>query len=235
MSKKGWGKMKKILIMVVCLLAGSVAAQELFPELAGLGGRTKQVEKKAVAEPKPAPVVAETKQEALPEIGGESLSAEDGVLTAEDMGTATEETVTEEVDLFAAPAPQEEAKEEEADEEEEDEEEDQKITIYMQDADATITPNRDFSYCFGILKVTSTMKKPVEALDVVLKYGGLTSNYNIRNLVPKDEQTGTISLMGEACEHILDMPEITIKTCRVPEMSEAKCKKKVEFLPLRGE
>jgi len=224
--------MKKILILTLCLLAGSVVAQELFPELAGLGGRTKAVEKKVAT---PTPTVKE--EDNLPVIGEDVLGVEDG-LTEEDLADAAkiETTTTEEVDLFAAPVAEEqqpEATEEEEEEEEEDEE--QKITVYMQDAEATITPNRNFSYCYGIIKVLSTMKKPVEALDITLKYGGLSSNYNVRNLVKNNEQTGTITLMGDACEHIMDMPEMTIKTCKIADMEEAACKKKVEFLPLRGE
>ncbi len=228
--------MKKILIMALCLLAGSVVAQELFPELAGLGGRTQTVEKKVVtpAEKTSDPVI----EEDVPAIGGEDvLGVEDG-LTEEDLADAAElETTTEEVDLFAAPVEEQQQKEAEdaEEEEEEEEEEEQKITVYMQDAEATITPNRNFSYCYGIIKVLSTMKKPVQVLDITLKYGALTSKYNVRNLVKDNEQTGTITLMGDACDHIMDMPEMTITACQIEDMEEAACKKKVEFLPLRGE
>ena len=225
--------MKKILLLALCLFAGSVVAQDLFPELAGLGGRTKNVEKKVEPDTAPAPVVEE-------EVAVESVeTGSEETLTEEDMADSLGvETVQEqETDLFAAPVVEENKVEEEATEEEEEEEEheEQKITIYMQDAEATMTPNRNFSYCFGILKVLSTMKKPVVALDVVLKYGDLTTNYNVRNLVKDAEQTGTITLMGDSCEHIMDMPEMTIKTCKIPDMDEKACKKKVEFLPLRGE
>ncbi len=227
--------MKKILILVFCLFAGSVMAQELFPELAGVKGHTKespqsvniQVKEKTLEEE-----VSHQKEGEAEEGGEEKLSAE-GELSEEDgIGSETET----ETDLFEEKTKVEETEEAPVEEsEEEEDEKDQKITIYMQDADATITPNRDFSYCFGILKILNTLKKPVQALDVVLNYGGLTTKYNIRNLQPQGEQTGSITLMGRACETILDMPEMTINACKVEDMKEATCKKKVEFLPLRGE
>ena len=41
-------------------------------------------------------------------------------------------------------------------------------------------------------------------------------------------------MVGKACEHILDMPQMEIKRCVVENMDPEKCKQKVQFIPLRG-
>ena len=222
--------MKKILILTLCLFAGSVMAQELFPELAGMGGRTKTVEKKVAAPATPAPTKA-LDEDDLPPIAPEVGETETNMQTQQD---ETVGTATEEANLFDTPEKPADEPVEAEDEEEEEEDESQRITVYLADAKSTITPNRDFSYCFGVLKFLNTLKKPVQALSFTLKYGNLKMDYST-SLQPKQEQTGSIALVGTACEHIMDMPEITFKKCVVEGLSEKACWKKFEFLPLRGE
>lgn len=227
--------MKKILMLGICLMVSGAMAQELFPELAGLGGGKRTVAAPVVKGTNEAQVVkpteATTQEDDLPQIAQtleeESAESQDGEII--------EEKPADEPDLFAAPTQEETPAVPTQEEEEEEDDPEQRITVYMDDAQATLTPNRDFSYCFGVLKFLNTLKRPVQALSFTLKYGDLSMDYNPRNLMPNQEQTGTINLIGTACEQILDMPEITIKKCVVEEMSEANCKKKFEFLPLRGE
>ncbi|MBQ3695380.1 MAG: hypothetical protein II938_00190 [Alphaproteobacteria bacterium] len=223
--------MKKFLIIATCLVSTYVFAQELFPELAGVGGQ----QRKAAPVSVQAPSVSEetltvTAEENIPDVA----SVVDGTQSEnEEITTVTE--IEQPADLFAAPAPQEAPSEPQEEEQEEEDDGQQRITIYLDNAKATITPNRNFSYCFGLLKFLNTLKRPVLALDIVLKYNNLTTGYNIRDLQPNVEQIGSFSLVGDACERILDMPTVTIKTCRVEDMEEATCKKKVEFIPLRRE
>ena len=245
--------MKKILLLIAFFCASAVAAQELFPELAEFGGKQKAVAKpikleKAACDPSvpgndcslPELVAAKkssVQDDALPMIGEPAPIATSGTTQDEATDAATqEETVEEEVDLFATSQATEEVVEEEveAEEEEEEEEEEPKIIIYMEAAKSTMTPNRNFSYCFGALKFANTMKRPVQALDVVLTYGPYPSKFNVRNLVKGKEQKASLTLMGETCAHIMEMPEVQINRCVVENMEENTCKKKVEFLPLRG-
>ena len=209
--------MKKILLASICLFAGSVMAQELFPELAGLKqtGETEQVaEEIDVVMPDGVRSVGQT----------EDVAEVTEVVDVEQSDTPAEvSTESPEVNV---------AEEEPNPEEEEDDEE--KIQIYMASIDSTITPNRNFSYCFGQIKFSTTTKKPVQALDVVITYGPYPSTYNIRNLVKDNEQAVAVTLVGDVCERIMDMPEMTVKRCVVEGMDEAKCKSKVSFTPLRG-
>ena len=227
--------MKKILIMAACLLSSAVFAQELFPELAGVGGRQRPATaQQKTSTPPPAPTAASTTEEDnLPSIPSteESVTEESGETAITE---PTSETPNQETDLFA-PKQAEATQQAEQQEEQEEEDPEQRITVYLEDAQATITPNRNFSYCFGVLKFLNTLKRPVLALDIVLKYGSLTASYNVTNLMPQVEQTGSFNLLGDACERILDMPEVTINKCQVEDMDEKTCKKKFEFVPLRGE
>ena len=220
MSKKGWGKMKKFLLASVCLFATAVMAQDLFPELAGLGNRPK--------------AQAQTNEET------EETFSEENIIT-------TQQVEDEEIEEIAELSENEKQIEivpintkntiglgEVAAPEEEEEEEDQKIQIYMADANATITPNDNFSFCSGQIKFASTMKYPVQNLEVTLTYGSFSNTYVVSNLNKNEEQAVSITLVGKACEHIMDMPQMEVKRCVADRMSEDKCKQAVEFIPLRG-
>lgn len=233
--------MKKFLIIVICFLSVNVLAQELFPELAGIGGRQR------TAAQKPAPAQKEVVATQTTEnTQQEQKELDDNlpVIAPQEDLTASEQTETEKPEttpagmgdtaVLFAPKKEEQPQQEEQKEEEEDDPE-QRIIVYLEDARATMTPNRNFSYCFGALKFLNTLKRPVLALDLVLKYGDMNAKYSVKNLMPKVEQKGTFNLLGESCEHILDMPEITIKKCQVENMEEKTCKKKFEFVPLRNE
>ncbi len=222
--------MKKFLLLGVCLFCSVAVAQELFPELSNLGrGRGKPTEEVA-------PVPEETTttvEEDLPAIeGGEEEAVEAETAVKEAQSATTEE------DLFApveeTPATEESA-EEEAPEEEEEEEDGAagKIVIYSDNVDSTIVPNRNFSYCFGQIKFYNGLQKPITRLSVTLTYGDLFTNFNIRNLGPKQTKEEKITLVGTACEVLMDVPQIDIKKCEVPEMEEVACKRRVTFVPLR--
>ena len=235
--------MKKFLLLIILLSSGIVSAQGLFPELAGFEGKQNpnakpvsrpikgeipQTEEGPSPAEEPLPLIGEPADLMTQEEISEALSDGEGTVAVE---------ATEEVDLFKAQSetPTQEASTEEATpEEDEDEEDEAKITIYMEAIRSTMTPNRNFSYCRGVLKFLNTMKRPVQALDVILTYGPYPASFNVRNLIKDKEQAASLTLMGDACERIMDMPEMEIKRCVVEGMSEAKCKKKVEFLPLRG-
>ena len=184
-------------------------AQELFPELAGIGKRSNG-----------------TSQQAAEEVSAPQANK-------------TEETVVQVDVVFDGQVPEAAVASQETSDKAEEEEEDadeknKKIQIYMANAESTITPNTNFSYCFGQIKFANEMKKPVQALTVEIVYGPYPNTYNIRNLVKDSEQSESVTFVGETCKHILEMPKVTIKRCVVEKMTEAECKKRVEFIPLRG-
>jgi len=210
--------MKKILILSVCFVAGSVMAQGLFPELAVYSDTNN-------AQP------AVEEERALPSIGEATV--------VETQAVETEAVESENVpDLFSAQDKEEVAEAEteaaaEAEEEEDDEEERQ-IGIFPDDVKSTIVPNNNFSFCSGTLKFVNTLAHRVKRLAVSLNYDGLVVDFDVRNLAAKNGQKSEdLVLLGTACEHILDTPEIEIKACEAEGMEPDACKKKVIFIPLR--
>lgn len=231
MSKEGREKMKKFFLAILCLTVGTAFAEELFPELSRIkGSRTEQVASNAS---KPETPVTNPAEEPSSEID----PSEYAVSLEDEYYENFKNAGLEGEDLFAtgnveSPEQKDEEIKEEKKEEEEDDE--QKIIVYMANVNATMTPNSNFSYCFGEIKFLNTMKRPVQALNVVLTYGSYSTSYNVKNLVKDVEQKGSVTLVGDVCNQIMDMPKMTIKRCVVENMEETACKKKVEFVPLRG-
>jgi len=218
--------MKKIFLLGVCLAVSTVFAQGLFPELEGFDSDKNTVTK--------APPQQQKKEEVLPPIIQEPVDA------VKEKGDEVFDQKTE-VDLFTAeqkapeettPTVEENTATEEADEGV-DSEEPAQIQIYSDNVDATITPNRNFSYCFGSIKFYNGLRRPIQNLVVVLTYGDLETKYSIRNLAPRKTQTEKITLVGTACEQLMDMPKVDVQKCQVPDMEENTCKKRVSFVPLR--
>ena len=102
----------------------------------------------------------------------------------------------------------------------------------MEAVKAVIPPGANNSYCFGRIKFSSTFRQPVQELSVVITYGPYPTPYNIHNLVADSEQTGVLTLVGAACQSIMDMPELEVKKCVIDGIPEDKCKSSVSFLPL---
>ena len=235
--------MKKFLFLTCCCFSGAVMAQTLFPELAAL---EKSAPTKEVVRPAPETNVIQEKvevlaeEDTLPNIGDAKES--EAFIDFEGTSPQNKENTlknVDEPDTFFAPTNQEDVSDadesptNEDDEEEDEDSENQYITIYSDNVKATITPNRNFSYCFGEIRFENTLKKPVTEISVDLDYSGIVSSFTVRNLQPKTEKTESLTLVGEACENIMGTPGITIKRCAVPEMAESTCKKKVVFMPLR--
>lgn len=236
--------MKKILFALMFLGANMAAAQGLFPELADFGSREKKSNKPVVEKVEPVEKVSAKdadSDENMPTImsqATEEETEENLEALANEAAQLAADAAQDEEDLFAAKK-QEEVTEQETVEENETEEEadedEQKIIIYMSSADITTPPDYNFAYCFATLKYASSMKRPVQALDFTLTYGDFTSTFNVRDLVKGVEQSSDkFALVGDMCAQVMEMPQMEIKRCVIEGMDEAKCKKKVTFLPLKG-
>ncbi len=248
--------MKKILLLTVCLVSGAVFAQELFPELAGLK-RNNTVEKQMKAADRELDkmnrealkIVQKTEKlkeenaQQQQEAQNAEMDESEWELEQEAKALLLEEEMAAEAqgleDLFAAEQAVVSSEnpvnpEEEAAQEEEEEEENKRIIVYMSDAQATITPNKNFSYCFADLKFRNERKKPVTLLDVNVAYDDYDFNYKINNLVKDADQQESVTLVGTACEKIMDMPSFKVNRCVIEGLSEEACKKKVVFSPIKG-
>ncbi len=224
--------MKKIFLLGACLITSVVFAQGLFPELEGFGPDA------GVAAPKSKKELKKNETEEVPQIAPEAVEK----VEEEEQPSGEEAAQKEETDLFAENKEPEsvvtaESQDKSADGAEEEETEEEKrsaqIRIYSDNVDATITPNRNFSYCFGSIKFYNGLRRVIQNLEVKLTYGDIEANYTIRNLAPKATQEESITLLGTACEVIMEMPAVEVKKCQVPEMEENACKKRVVFVPLR--
>ena len=221
--------MKKNLLWLILLGTNIAIAQSLFPGLEEFGGREEKVNPPVVA------AEAVSQEESMPQIVADSTG---------DVAQGTEDEVVEDVtvevpqtepDLFKKKEEQpvvKAAPEVAQVEEDVTEDDEQSIVIYMEAARAVIPPGMNNSYCFGRIKFSNGFRKPVQELSVVVTYGAYSTPYNVRNLLPEVEQTGVLGLVGEACQSIMEMPDLEIKRCVIEGVPEDKCKSKVSFLPL---
>ena len=209
--------MKKFLMLSVCFVAGVAVAQGLFPGLAVYSGD--QQDQKVVVE----------EEADLPSIGDNSVVEETTVVEQDeempDLFKSTNESAPD-----VQPTETEDAPEDEGEEGEEE----HQITIFPDDVESTIVPNDNFSFCTGKLKFVNTLPHTVKRIAVSLNYNGLVVDFYVRNIASKKgEKVEDLMLLGKACEHILDTPEIKINACDVEGMETEACKKKVVFIPLR--
>ena len=210
--------MKLFLILALLSSSSIVLAQEseepsLFPELSAYKNETSE-------------------KAAIPTIQNDDLS--NNISDAEKPDSAIEE------DLFA-PSQQEDdslknvpQKQEEPKEEEEEEEDDQKqqIVMTLNDVKATLTPNRNASYCSAVFAVANGLKKELKAFAGTITIGKSTKKFNFQNIAKQNVFASKYLFLGNACEQILDEPKIDIQKCQVENWSEKKCKEKIIFIPI---
>lgn len=204
------------LIMVSCsfaALAQSTEEPSLFPELTGF----------AVAKP------ANQTTNDIIEVTEENKNTED---------ISGGEILPEEEDLFkkteTTPVQSEETTEstEEETEENEENEEEQHIFIVIDDVKATLTPNRNTSFCSAAFAVANGLKKELKAFSGTFTIGSMTKEFKFANIGKEQASAAKYMFVGTSCEEILNPPAYTIQTCQVEGWSEKKCKSKVEFVPI---
>ena len=202
------------LIMVSCsfaALAQNAEEASLFPELSGLVSAAPAAQTDIDA------VVSDEEEE-------ETISSQEEEASSEEDLFKTEETI---------PQAQEdtESTTEEGSEEEDDEKE-QHIYIVIDDVKATLTPNRNASFCSAAFAVANGLKKEIKDFSGNFTIGSMTKEFKFSNIAKEQASAAKYMFVGTSCEEILNPPAYTIKTCQVEGWSEKKCKSKVQFVAI---
>jgi len=203
------------LIMVSCsfaALAQNAEEPSLFPELSGFA----TTQQPAV---QTNDTVVETEKE-------EEDFSEDEIITEEEDLFKETETPT-----VATEEPTNETKDS-AEEEDEEDEKEQYIYIVVDDVKATLTPNRNASFCSAAFAVANGLKKELKAFSGSFTVGSMTKEFKFTNVPKEQAAAAKYMFVGTSCEEILNPPSYTIQTCQVEGWSEKKCKSKVQFVPI---
>lgn len=158
--------------------------------------------------------------------------------------SSSNETILEEEteeDLFKEPAPPqlnqtevtpETGKETVEEEEDNDDDKQQRIYITIDDVQATLTPNRNASFCSAAFAVVNGLKKELKAFSGNFTIGSMTKEFKFNNVAKEQAAALKYMFIGTSCEEILNQPAYTITKCEVEGWSEKKCKNKVQFIAI---
>ena len=206
------------LIMVSCsfaALAQDAEEPSLFPELSGFS-----VTQQPAVQTNDAIDETEKKEEDVSE--DEITANEEDLFKEPENPTVTTEEPTNET----------EEEEEEEEEESEEDEKEQHIYIVVDDVKATLTPNRNASFCSAAFAVANGLKKELKAFSGSFTVGSMTKEFKFTNVPKEQAAAAKYMFVGTSCEEILNPPSYTIQTCQVDGWSEKKCKDKVQFVPI---
>ena len=199
------------LILASCSLVAFAQTSDenaLFPELSRFSGSSSKQEED--------PDLKTEKQDV-----SDSQSAEEKS-DGEDL-FAKKETVLESADKTE---PEEEK------EEEEGEDDEHFIFISFADVKATLTPNRNASFCFASFIALNHLKKELKSFSGDFTIGSMTKQFKFYNVEKERIAGAKYTFVGTSCEEILNPPSYNITTCQVDGWSEKKCKSKVRFVPV---
>ncbi len=91
------------------------------------------------------------------------------------------------------------------------------------------------AFCIGTLTMENNLNIRVQKMDLVLNYGGLDVPVNFANVSPLGgKQTQDIAWLGEFCNSMLSIPQITVKSCVASTLSREQCQSKIEYQPIES-
>ncbi len=122
--------------------------------------------------------------------------------------------------------------EEENQNEDQEDDEQQNIIVTINDIDATLTPNREASFCSANFVVGNGLKKEIKSFSGTFTIGTVTKKFSFKNIAKRNVFAKKYIFIGTSCEQITNEPQLVIESCQVEGWSEKKCKSKVQFVPL---
>lgn len=105
------------------------------------------------------------------------------------------------------------------------------LRLVVTSADSIRPTMRNFSYCTAQISLENGTSQTLKSLNVRLTYAPLPVNVSFSGVAKNQSQTQQITLIGEACDGILNQPIMEVQNCQITNMSENECKKRVEFVP----
>lgn len=117
------------------------------------------------------------------------------------------------------------------DEEESEEEKNEKIYITLNNIKTNVTQVRAVSNCQADFVVLNAFKKrKVDNFDITVKIGDTEENFQFSGLAPQKPDGRHIIIVGKDCESILSQPKTNVTKCKIPGVTEKKCKEKVVYV-----
>ncbi len=150
-----------------------------------------------------------------------------------------DKSVTEDEDLFTKQDTPESVQDsidpmEEIEESEEDDNQ-QKIVLTITDIHATLTSNRNASFCSATFVIGNALKKEIKSFSGDFTIGSVTKKFLFKNIAKQNVFAKKYVFTGTSCEQITNEPKLDIQSCQVEGWSEKKCKEKVQFVPVPKE
>lgn len=91
------------------------------------------------------------------------------------------------------------------------------------------------AFCIGTLTMENNLNIRVQKMDLILNYGGLDVPVNFANVSPQGgKQTQDIAWLGEFCNSMLSIPQITVKSCVASTLTREQCQSKIEYKPIEN-
>ena len=159
------------------------------------------------------------------------LKKTDELLEKDQSSQDTSDDIEEE-DLFVEPEEKPTIENKEKEPKEEDDGIPTAIVWNIDGVQATLTPNRNSSFCSCLFGVYNYTKKKLEKFSGTVTIGGMRKKFNFSGIGKKQLKVSRYTFIGTACEKILDPPEINVQKCQIEGWTEKKCKSHVLFVPL---
>ena len=116
----------------------------------------------------------------------------------------------------------------------EDEKGEGKIIIQIENVEGVLPYARTLSYCSAEAVLTNETNQRLDELSLTITYKDMPKDLSYGGVPKKRTRTQKFMLIGLPCESIKSMPQVDIKTCKLKNLSEEACKKRVQFLPPGG-
>ena len=122
---------------------------------------------------------------------------------------------------------------EEVEEETEEEEEEEKfIYLALNNVKSHMSVIKSVSYCSAEFILYNDTKRVVQEVSGTLGIGDQKKKFEFKNVQPAQPVGLAYQIVGNACESILNVPDIQVEVCKVERMSEKNCKAKLVFVPI---
>lgn len=115
------------------------------------------------------------------------------------------------------------------------EETSQIMKLIIDDVQIVQPPLNGHAFCMGTLTLENNLNVRVKEMSLSLNYGGLNVPVSYSNVSPLGgTQTQDIAWAGRFCNSMLDIPQITVKSCVASTLTKEQCQAKIEYKPIEN-
>ena len=109
------------------------------------------------------------------------------------------------------------------------------IKLIIDDVSIVQPAFNGMAFCMGTMTLENNLNIRIQQLDVVLNYGGLDVPLSFSDISPLGgTKTEKIAWATDYCNSMLDVPEVTVKTCVASTLTKAQCQSKLQYKPIES-